>query len=82
VSPVKGSSLDSNTTGGNSLNSPRSVLGFEPLGSGRSIGEEEEENNTEDHGNSSKDVEDQLPSGNRRVGERSDTSGHQSTLLW
>jgi len=57
---VKGGGLDTNTRCGDSLNGHGSVLGLDPFGGRGSIGQEEEETDTENHGNSSEDVEDQL----------------------
>jgi hypothetical protein len=60
VLPVEGGGLDTDTGSGDSLNGHWSVLGLDPLGSGGAVGKEEEETDTENHGDSSEDVEDQL----------------------
>ena len=57
---VKGGRLDTDTGCGDSLNGHWSVLRLDPFGSRGSVGQEEEETDTENHGNSSEDVEDQL----------------------
>jgi len=58
--PVEGGGLDTDSGSGDSLNGHWSVLRLDPLGGRGSIGKEEEETDTEDHGDSSEDVEDQL----------------------
>ena len=57
---VEGGGLDTDTGCGDSLNGHWSVLRLDPFGSRGSVGQEEEETDTENHGNSSEDVEDQL----------------------
>lgn len=58
--PVEGGGLDTDSGSGDSLNGHWSVLRLDPLGGRRSVGQEEEEADTENHGDSSEDVEDQL----------------------
>jgi hypothetical protein len=60
VLPVESGGLDTDTGGGDSLNGHWSVFRLDPLGGGWSVGQEEEETDTENHGDSSEDVEDQL----------------------
>jgi hypothetical protein len=60
VLPVESGGLDSDTGSGDSLNGHWSIFRLDPFGSRGSIGKEEEETDTENHGDSSEDVEDQL----------------------
>jgi hypothetical protein len=65
--PVEGCGLDSDSRGGYSLYGHGTVFRLDPLGSRRPVGQEEEEADTENHGDSAQDVEDQLVQVSRKV---------------
>lgn len=77
--PVEGGGLDTDTGSGDTLDSHWSVVLSEPLGGRWSVGKEEIEEYTEEDGERSEDVEDELPSGNGLIAHGGDTGGHEGT---